>query len=162
MKIIVKIFISFVLMSAFACTKEIKYQYDVNDVSVKQQGGEKNNRKSTTEFISIAYADLFGSNIPSSKLSNLSFAYASFGDLKIIEKIIIKNLLNDSNVIIPPLPSLNGDTALFIANSYKKFYNREPNEFEKHYWKDLIRTNATITPVTIYYAMMTSDEYRFY
>ena len=78
MKIIVKIFISFVLMSAFACTKEIKYQYDVNDVSVKQQGGEKNNRKSTTEFISIAYADLFGSNIPSSKLSNLSFAYASF------------------------------------------------------------------------------------
>ena len=162
MKIILKIFISILLISALACIKEKKYQYDVNPVSVGQQGGEKNNRKSTTEFISIAYADLFGTNIPQSKLVNLSVAYSSFGDLKVIEERIIKNFLNDSNVVVPPLPSINGDTALFIVNSYKKFYNREPNEFEKHYWKEFIRTHFTITPATIYYAMMTSDEYRFY
>ncbi len=162
MRIFLKILFAIICISGIECTKEKKYQYDVNSVSVSQQNGEKNNGKSTTEFISIAYADLFGTNIPQSKLVNLSIAYLSFGDLKVIEERIIKNFLNDSNIVLPPFPAVNGDTSLFILNSYKKFFNREPNKFEDHYWKELIRTNTVITPATIYYAMMTSDEYRFY
>ena len=150
------------LVFLFSCTTDKKYQYEVTPVNVGQEGTEKTNRKSTTEFISIAYSDVFGTNIPQSKLVNLSVAYSSFGDMKVIEERIIKNFLNDSTAVIPSLPSVNGDTTLFVVNSYKKFYNREPNQFEKHYWKELIRTNSLVTPVTIYYAMMTSDEYRFY
>ena len=162
MKLLKHINLSILLITLFACTTDKKYQYDVNPVTVSQQGGDKTNRKSTTEFISIAYSDLFGTYIPQSKLINLSIAYSSFGDLKVIEERIIKNFLNDSNAVVPSLPSVNGDTSLFIINSYKKFYNREPNEFEKHYWKELIHINVSATPATIYYAMMTSDEYRFY
>lgn len=157
-----KILLFITLIVFFSCTKEKKYQYDVNDVTVGQEGGDKTNQKSTTEFISIAYADLFGTNIPQTKLVNLSVAYSSFGDLKVIEERIISNLLNDSSAIIPALPSVSGDTTLFIVNTYKKFFNREPNEFEKHQWMNLIRTNTNVSPVTIYFAMMTSDEYRFY
>ena len=162
MKILLKILITIIALTTIECTKEKKYQYNVNTVSVEQNGGEKNNRKSTTEFISIAYADLFNTNISQSKLVNLSIAYSSFGDLKVIEERIIKNFLNDSNIYIPQFSTVNNDTTLFIVNSYKKFYNREPNEFEKHYWKELIRSHSEITPSTIYYALMTSDEYRFY
>jgi hypothetical protein len=153
---------SIILLAFFACTKEKKYQYEVNPVNVTQEASIKTNRKSTTEFISIAYADLFNTTIPQSKLVNLTLAYSSFGDLKVIEERIIQNFLNDSTANIPLQPSVNGDTLVFITNSYKKFYNRQPNEMEKHYWRELIRANSSVKPITIYYAIMTSDEYRFY
>lgn len=156
------IFVCLSILCVLSCTEEKKYEYDVNPVKVGQDGTEKTNRKSTTEFISIAYSDLFGTNIPQSKLVNLSVAYSAFGDLKVIEERIISNFLNDSNVVVPAVPSVNGDTSLFIDNTYKKFYNRLPNEFEKHHWKQLIKTNSSVSPVTIYFAMMTSDEYRFF
>lgn len=157
-----KTWILFSIIILAACSTEKEYQYEVNDVTVKQEGGEKTNQKSTTEFISIAYTDLFGTTIPQSKLTNLSQAYSSFGDLKVIEERIISNFLNDSMVNIPHAVSVNGDTMVFIENTYKKLYNRNPNEFEKFKWIDIIRNDNSITPVTIYFAMMTSDEYRFY
>lgn len=156
--------ILFILLSivVFSCTEEKKYQYGIDPVDVTLNGGQKTNQKSTTEFISIAYSDLYGTIIPQTKLVNLSVAYSSFGDLKVIEKRIIANFLNDTTIHLPTVPSVNGDTMLFITNAYKKFYNREPNEFEKFKWKDLVRNNSSVTPMTIYFALMTSDEYRFY
>lgn len=146
-----------------ACKEETEYQYGVNDVSVSQEGTEKTNRKSTAEFISIAYSDLYGTAIPQTKLVNLSIVYSSFGDLNVIEERIISNFLNDSTHIhLPPSVSVNGDTSQFIVNTYRKFYNRNPNEFEKYKWTEMIRSNVSITPATIYFTFMTSDEYRFY
>ncbi|MBK6397755.1 MAG: hypothetical protein IPN61_09390 [Bacteroidetes bacterium] len=146
----------------FSCTEEKKYQYGIDPIDVTQGGGQKTNQKSTTEFISIAYSDLYGTVIPQTKLVNLSVAYSSFGDLKVIEKRIIANFLNDTTIQLPSTPTVNGDTILFITNTYKKFFNREPNEFEKFKWQELVRTNNSVTPMTIYFALMTSDEYRFY
>lgn len=152
----------FLIGMLFSCTIEKDVEYEVDGVSVPLSGGEKVNQKSTTEFISIAYADLFGTEIPQSRLVNLSIAYTSFGDLRVIEDRIIRNFLNDTNAIIPPLPSVSGDTMLFINNSYKKFFNREASEFEKYQWRELIRSNPSADPLTVYYSLMTSDEYRFY
>jgi hypothetical protein len=146
-----------------ACTEEKEYQYEVNDVKVSQEGTEKTNRKSTSEFISIAYSDLYGTAIPQTKLVNLSIAYSSFGDLNVIEERIISNFLNDTgNIQLPPSISVNGDTSQFIVNTYRKFYNRNPNEFEKYKWMEMIRNDVSITPATMYFVFMTSDEYRFY
>jgi hypothetical protein len=155
------LFISLFLL-LFSCTEDKKYQYEVNPIDVGNDGGAKTNQKSTTEFISIAYSDLYGTTISQAKLVNLSVAYNSFGDLKVIEQRIISNLLNDTTVHLPTTPAVNGDTTLFIVNAYKKFYNREPNAFEKFKWLDIIRNESGTTPTTIYYALMTSDEYRFY
>ncbi|HNS12077.1 MAG TPA: hypothetical protein PKM97_05645 [Bacteroidia bacterium] len=146
----------------FSCNTEKEVEYEVDPVSVTQGGGNKNNQKSTTEFISIAYADLFGTEISQARLVNLSIAYSSFGDLRVIEDRIIRNFLNDSTAIIPSTPSVNGDTILFINNSYKKFFNREATEFEKYQWLSMIRSSTVAGPLTVYYSLMTSDEYRFY
>ena len=155
--------IFFLLLIAFSsCVKEKQYQYEVNPVTLPENTSGKTNQKSTVEFISIAYTDLFNTTIPQSKLINLSVAYSSFGDLKVIEERIIRNFLNDPTVSIPASISVSGDTALFITNSYKKFYNREPSELEKYYWKQLIKTNPAVSPLLVYYGLMTSDEYRFY
>jgi hypothetical protein len=152
----------FLISIAFSCTTEKEIEYDVDTVSVSKSGGEKNNQKSTTEFISIAYADLFGTEIPQSRLVNLSVAYSSFGDLRVIEDRIIRNFLNDSSANVPASPEVNGDTTLFINNSYKKFFNRDATEFEKYQLLRIIRENPSAGSLSVYYSLMTSDEYRFY
>ncbi|HNP47765.1 MAG TPA: hypothetical protein PKK99_06460 [Bacteroidia bacterium] len=158
-----KIFLYSLLFTfLFACTKDKKYEYEVDPVNISGNGGDKNTQKTTSEFISIAYADVFGVQIPQSRLVNLSIAYSSFGDEKVIEDRIIRNFLNDSTAIVPDSLVVNGDTSAFISKAYKKFYNREPSEFEVYTWKSTIRQDASITPLIVYYTLMTSDEYRFY
>ncbi len=146
----------------FSCKKEKTFLYDVDPVTVSQNGSVKSNVKNTTEFISIAYADLFGTNISQADLVDLNSLYNAFGDKKLIEDRIILNFINVPGSIIPSQPSVNGDTILFVNNTVKKLFNRDATAFEKYYFKEAIRNNASITPVMIYYAFMTSDEYRFY
>ena len=150
------------VLLAISCKKEKSYVYDVNDVSVKQDGALKPNVKTTTEFISIAYADLFGTTIPNTELVKLSTAYMAFGDKKFLEERIIKNYLNNTGAKIPTSLQMKADVNLFVKNTYKKFFNREPNEFELWTLSNTITSDTTITPELIYYAVMTSNEYRYY
>jgi len=158
----IRTFIFLLSIAVSSCKKESDYIYETNPVTVQQSGAVKNNVKSTTEFISIAYADLFGSNISQGQLTKLGNVYASFGDKKVVEDRIILNFLNVPGLQIPTTPSINGDTLAFVSKTYKKFYNREPNAFESYYWKEQIRLNANVSPLVMYYVLMTSDEYRFY
>jgi hypothetical protein len=158
----IQLFISLLIISASSCKKEKTFVYDVNTVNVNSETGEKINAKTTTEFISIAYSDLFGNTISQDKLFKLNIAYTSFGDKKLIEDRIIRNFLNDASVIIPSDQNMRSDIPAFITNAYKKFFNRLPDEFEKYYLVNLIQTDTDVTAVDIYYSMMTSTEYRYY
>ncbi len=152
----------FVVLAFTACKKEQIYVYDVNDVTVRQPDADKPNVKSTTEFISIAYSDLFGTQITQAKLVNLQLAYAAFGDLKLMEEMIIKNFLNESGVDIPSDAEMRNDVGTFVDDSYIKFYNRRPNEFEKWHVVSAINNDSQLTPELLWFSMMTSNEYRYY
>lgn len=145
-----------------SCKKDPKYVYGVNDVTVSQSGVSKPNVKSTIEFISIAYSDLFGTTISAGELTDLSLCYLAFGDKKFIEDLIIRNFLNKPGVIIPTQATMTADVSAFASATYRKFYNRDPNEFEKWQVVNYINSNSSITPELVYYAFMTSDEYRYY
>jgi hypothetical protein len=145
-----------------ACKKENVYIYDVNDMEVKQPDADKPNVKSTTEFISISYSDLFGDQISQGNLVNLQLAYAAFGDLKLIEEMIIKNFLNETGVQIPTQVEMAANVEQFVEDSYIKFYNRRPNEFEKWHLVNTINEDQSLTPELLWFAMMTSNEYRYY
>jgi hypothetical protein len=153
---------SAIICCLLSCTKEKEMVYELNPVAVEQAGNDKDQPKSTAQFVSIAWQDLFGNNIPQSELVKLNTAYSSFGDKKIVEDIIIRNFLNKPGLTIPATPAINGDTLAFIEAAFLKFYNREPGVFESHYIREQFRHDATLKPVVFYYAMMTSDEYRFY
>ena len=157
-----KIVVIAILAIAIGCTKEKTYIYNVNDSNVTQQSGAKGTAKSTTEFISIAYADLFGTTISNDDLVKLFTAYSSFGDKKLVEDRIIRNFLDLPGTNVPTNQQMRNDVPVFITNSYKKFFNRNPSEFEKYYLKDFIETDTTITPEMMYYSFMTSNEYRYY
>ena len=145
-----------------SCEKEVDYLYEVNPVAVQSPGSIKSNAKSTVEFLTIAWADLFGTQIPQQELSKLNTVYVAFGDKKMIEDRILLNFLSKSGVQIPAQTNVSGDTTLYINNAYKKLFNRDANAFEKYYLKEQIRLNASMTSKVIWYALMTSNEYRYY
>jgi hypothetical protein len=145
-----------------ACNKERAILYDVQAVYVQRDGTNKTRIKTTTEFISIVYSDIFGTTIPQSKLDELSLAYEAFGDKKLMEDIIVKNFLNSSSAQIPSTSTMNADIDDFIQKTFRKLYNREPGEMEAWKLKEMIKSNSAITPVVVYYAFMTSNEYRYY
>ena len=144
------------------CQKEQNIIYDVNDVNVQPPNANKDYVKSLTEFISIAYTDLFGQNISQAQLQTLAVPYAGFGDLKLIEELIIKNFLNEPTVIIPTDAQMRANVDQFLLDTYQKFLNRYPNEFELWHMKNVIEENEDITPELVYFAIMTSNEYRYY
>ncbi|MBL4587447.1 MAG: hypothetical protein JKX84_10390 [Flavobacteriales bacterium] len=153
--------IAFIIPQA-GCKKDSDIIYEVNDVNVNQPNADKNNVKSLTEFISIAHTDLFGSIISQTQLQTLAVPYSAFGDLKLIEDMIIKNFLNDQSVNIPTDTEMRANVDQFLLDAYGKFYNRLPNEFELWHMKNLISDNSEITPELVYYSLMTSNEYRYY
>jgi len=154
----------FILNSSFfvSCKKEAQFVYETNPVDVKQDGADKANVKSTLEFVSIAYTDVFGKEIPNAKLVNLTTAYLAFGDKKLVEDMIVRNFLNDSTATIPTMQQMRSNVPQFVSTTYNKLLNRNPNEFEKFYISNIIEKDATVSPVMLYYAIMTCNEYRYY
>ena len=153
------IFFAFMLLIA-SCKKD--YIYTVNDVTATQPGEGKTNVKTTTEFISIAYADLYSSSIPTDSLVGISTAYEAFGDKKLIEDMIVRHFLHSPAIQLPTDASMRTNVGQFVEDAILKFYNRKPDAFEKFFISDIIKKNTAITPAMVYYALMTSDEYRYY
>ncbi|MBK8846454.1 MAG: hypothetical protein IPO27_07905 [Bacteroidetes bacterium] len=154
--------LDFIIAGLGSCKKETNVVYEVNESTVNTFGNPKERIKTTVEFISIAYQDLFGNTISAQKLSSLSVAYTAFGDKKLIEDMIIKNFINQPNTTIPTQAVMMADKQKFISETFKKIYNRNPGEYETWFMEKEITDNASLTPKMIYYAMMTSDEYRYY
>jgi hypothetical protein len=149
-------------LSISGCKKEKDIIYEVNDVNVEQPNANKDYAKTLVEFISIAYADLFDSNISQAQLQTLAVPYAGFGDLKLIEDMIIKNFLKDPSAVVPSDSEMRANVDQFLLDTYQKFFNRYPNEFELWHLRSLVNDNSDITPELVYYSIMTSNEYRYY
>ena len=160
MKNIVLIFSVLIL---FSCKKEKNVIYQLNDVTIEQNSANKDHLKSTTEFISIAYSDIFGTVISTNKLADLTTIYKAFGDKKLIEQMVIKNFLNEPTIQIPQIDRSSMSTINnFVTDAYKKLYNRNPDEYELWFVADLITKDDDLTAELVYYSLMTSSEYRYY
>jgi hypothetical protein len=163
MKYIFKPFVTLAtaaLLLFSSCKKD--YVYEVNDVKVTQPGGEKTNVKTTTEFISIVYSDLFNTNVPTDTLLFVQQAYDAFGDKKLIEDRIVRHFLNSPFVQVPTDATMRANVPAFVDETIQKFFNRKPDAFENYFISNIIQNSAAISPLMVYYACMTSDEYRYY
>ena len=147
----------------FSCKKEKSVTYQLNDVAIEQNSTNKDHLKSTTEFISIAYSDIFGAIISTNKLADLTTIYKAFGDKKLIEQMVIKNFLNEPTNLIPVIDTTSVTTIKdFVTTAYKKLYNRNPDEYELWFVADMIAKDSGLTAELVYYSLMTSNEYRYY
>jgi hypothetical protein len=162
-KTFASIAIGFILVtSTIGCKKETTYIYEGDDVLVTKDQSEKTVSKTMVEFISIAYADVFGLTISQNDLGQLSLLYLAFGDKVLIEDVLVKNMLNSPEANLPSDLEMRSNIEVYVKNAYLKLYNREPNELENFTLTKKISENPDMTSAMVYYAMMTSNEYRFY
>jgi hypothetical protein len=158
-----KLIFIFSVLLLFSCKKEKKITYQLNDVPIENNSANKDHLKSTIEFISIAYSDIFGTVISTNKLAELSTIYKAFGDKKLIEQMVIKNFLNEPSIQIPQIDRSSSSTInIFVQNMYTKLYNRTPDEYELWFVADMIQKDITLTSELIYFSLMTANEYRYY
>jgi len=152
-----------VFLSHSSCRKEYNVIYELNDVTIEQSSINKEHLKTPTEYISIAYSDIFGTVITTSKLYDLTRLYLSIGDKELIEDLIIKNFLNEPTNLIPSINRIS-DTTIndFVSNTYKKLLNRDPDEYELWFVSDMIEQDTSINSEHIYFSLMSSNEYRYY
>ena len=158
-----KLIFIFSILLLFSCKKEKKITYQLNDVTIENNTANKDHLKSTIEFISIAYSDIFGTVISINKLADLSTIYKAFGDKKLIEQMVIKNFLNEPSIQIPPIDRSSTSTInSFVQNAYTKLYNRTPDEYELWFVSDMITKDNDLTSELVYFSLMTANEYRYY
>jgi hypothetical protein len=151
-----------IVLLLYSCKKETRYVYTVQQQELYETSAEKRNEKTTLQFITIAYSDLFNSNITNNELNKLDIAYQAFGDRKVLGDLIVKNLLERSGALLPTNNAMRADIPEFVNGAYLRFFNRKPTEFEAWKMKDLIEKNVDITAKMVYYSLMTSEEYRYY
>ena len=165
-KLIYLIVFSLVL---FSCKKKIIEEtvydniiYEVNDVAVYGSNVEKTKQKSTNQYISILYTDLFNQAISNNELAEISELTLAMGDKQTSNELIISHYLNSPLVNIPTNSQMRADIPTFINETYVKFYQRYPTEYEKIYLKKMIEDDPLITTENIYVAFALSNEYYFY
>ena len=158
-----KLIFIFSVLLLFSCKKEKQITYQLNDVTIENNTANKDHLKSTIEFISIAYSDIFGTVISTNKLAELSQIYKAFGDKKLIEQMVIKNFLNEPSIQIAQIDRSSMSTInSFVQNAYTKLYNRTPDEYELWFVADMITKDNDLTSELIYFSLMTANEYRYY
>ena len=141
-----KLIFIFSILLLFSCKKEKNVTYQLNDVTIENNSANKEHLKSTTEFISIAYSDIFGTVISTNKLVDLTRIYKAFGDKKLIEQMVVKNFLNESSIQIPQLDRSSITTInSFVQDMYIKLFNRTPDEYELWFISNMIENYTNLT-----------------
>ena len=145
-----------------SCTRHEVNEYNINPVVVNQDGANKENLKTSDQFISLLYADLYETSISYSELNKLQRLLESFGDKNVIIERIAQNMLNDPLAKVPNDSTLTQNTDGFIKNTYNLFLTRNPSEAEVWYLRDLINSSPNLSTKEIYYGFITSEEYKYY
>lgn len=148
----------------FSSCKEKTYIYEVNDILVIPNNAEKDKQKTTEQYLSILYANLYQKALSPNQLVNLSDIIASIGDKQVAYETVVAKMMSDSEVraLLPTAEEMRNDIELFIKNTYQRFFVRFPTEAEKTYWVNYIESHPNITPEHIYFAFATCDEYYYY
>lgn len=159
------LFFTAILLLQSSCTKTIekkRYLYQVEDQELYKSSAQKLYLKSSDQFISIAYAHLFGVSITNKELGQYNVTLQALGDKETMQDMIVKSMINRSGVQLVADAEMRANLPLFVEQTYLRFYNRKPNEFESWKMKDMIEKNTEITSKMVYYSMMTATEYRYY
>ncbi len=165
-----KVFLIIMLIAFFtSCKKDIVQKtvydnviYNIDTVGLYSSNADKTKQKSAEQFISILYSNLTNSTIPGDDLNNIAELSYSFGDKGLINTMLLENILGSPDIQIPTDEDMRNDLDAFVQQTYLKFYLRQPSEYEKYYFKNLIAENTGITPQMVYAAFAQSNEYLFY
>jgi hypothetical protein len=154
--------IIFLAVLGMSCKKEYRYIYDVGSEVVYESSAEKDKQKSSSQFVSILYSNLFRSSVSQQELNELTELRSALGDKQIADNLIINNYVNSSTVQIPTDLEMRDDIPKFVEETYIRFYLRKPTPYEAKFMKESIENDPGMSPELIYEAFAGSNEYKFY
>lgn len=155
------LFFNLLLVFLIGCT-QYEPIYEVNELDLQSESARKNKLKSNDQYVSILYANLFQKALPASELAEINRLLESIGDKGTAKEIIISNMMNQPNIIMPSETEMRANIDQFIIDTFKRFYIRKPTASEKAYFKNTITTRTNLTVEMIYTAFALSDEYQYY
>jgi hypothetical protein len=166
---VIKIVALALVLFSFSCKKKIEEQivydnviYGVDDVEIYSSNAQKTSQKSAELLVSIMYADIFNQGINTNTLLEVSEIYIALGDKTMFNELIFSHFFKDPTAVVPSDVTMRADIDTFIEDSYIRFFQRNPSEYEKHYLKDLIANDNDITVENVYTSFVLSNEYYFY
>jgi len=155
----VRFYIALIAMVLASCSNELVY--DVGTLEPSNEGN-KTELKDDLQFMSIAYRDLFGEEVPPDVLSTMRKAYISFGDKELIIDEIVQTMLVSPDLDLPSDAAIAADRSAFISDTYRKFLLRDPSDFELAFWESQLIEQTDLTAKDVYYVFMTCQEYKYY
>jgi hypothetical protein len=136
--------------------------YEVNPVTLYLNNAQKTKQKTSLQYISILYSNLFNQNISAQELNELSEVFLSIGDKGIANSLALNRFLTLTGIQIPSNQQMRDDIPQFVSDTYLKFFLRNPTPYEAYQLKKMIADDLAITPEMVYAAFALSNEYNFY
>ena len=136
--------------------------YELNEINATSYNANKNKLKSTNQFISIVYANLFQEALSANELVEISRCIQSIGDKQVAHEIVLSNFMNKEGVIIPSDSLMRDDLNLFIEETYKRFFVRDITEAEREFFLSFFESHPNVSAEMVYMAFSLSNEYQYY
>lgn len=136
--------------------------YEINQINASSYNANKNKLKSSSQYISILYANLFQKALAPNELVEITRCIESVGDKELVHEVIISNFMNKEGVIIPSDSLMRADLDLFIEETYKKFFVRDITQAEREFFLNFFNSHPNISAEMVYTAFSLSNEYQYY
>ena len=163
------IYIIFGILICFSCKKDITNKQVIDNVTygldtsiLYQSSAQKVKQKTTTQYVSILYSDLFSRSISSKELSELSELSLGIGDKTMGNELTLSHYLKATDLSKPSDGEMRLDVEKFVVDTYRKFFQRFPTPYEKIFLTDLINKDPSIIVVDVYTSFVLSNEYYYY
>ena len=83
-------------------------------------------------------------------------------DKELAHEVVISNLMNKPDVLIPSDSLMRNDVNTFIDQTYERFLVRYPSEAERTWFRHFIESNPDLSAEMVYFSFALSNEYLFY
>ena len=144
-----------------SCKKEDPI-YDINQINSSAYNANKDKLKTTGQYISILYANLFQEALSANELVEITNCIESIGDKEVAHEVVLSNFMNQQGVNIPTDSLMRSDLNLFIEDTYKRFFVRDITQAERKFFIDFFESNPDVSAEMVYTAFSLSNEYQFY
>ena len=150
-----------ILFTCLACTENTVI-YELDPITVAGDSDTKQKEKSAGQFFNVAHANLNQTALSPNDLVQKTEVYESIGDKQVAFETLIARMLADPDIALPTTQEMRVDLPAFIEATYRRFYVREASEAEKTWWVNYLTSRPNLTPLEVYYAFATADEYFYY
>lgn len=144
------------------CTIEPETRYGLQALEINSATADKDRAKTIDQWISILYADLFGTALGSDELYAIKQAFLSVGDQEIARESLVSSLMQHPDIQLPDAAAMQADPDGFIEAAYVRFLVRMPTQAERTWMRNYLESNPSVTPELVYSAFALSEEYLYY